>query len=208
MSIVIGIDFFRWRRALWRRKISRRTVWLATVQSSGTVPRLIHLMPAQSLEGNGPPFDRLVQLLAAGDFDAAAIDAPFSLPLAHMPRGGHVELLRGARALSNADDRPFPLGARIVELGESVAPKLQAKPLRQTEAFWALERREYPLHYVGRTTGWCSIRSSMPSATGTGTTAMPAVGNVSIRNPSGSISGCSAAPLGATSSRVFTSRRS
>jgi hypothetical protein len=45
-----------------------------------------------------------VKLLAAGDFEAAAIDAPFSLPLAHMPRGGHAELLQQIRALPNGPE--------------------------------------------------------------------------------------------------------
>ena len=47
--------------------------------------RLVELMPVQSLDGNEAPYDRLVKFLAAGDFEAAGIDAPFSQPLAHMP---------------------------------------------------------------------------------------------------------------------------
>jgi Protein of unknown function (DUF429) len=83
------------------------------------------------------PFDRLVKLLAAGDFEAAAIDAPFSLPSAYMPPGGHLELLRRVAALPDGPDRPFPIGESIIELGEAVAVKDRAKPLRQTEKDWA-----------------------------------------------------------------------
>jgi hypothetical protein len=71
------------------------------------------------------------------DFKAAAIDAPFSLPLEHIPKGGHPELLRQVRLLPDGSDRPFPLGASIVALGEAVTPKLVPKPLRRTEAYWA-----------------------------------------------------------------------
>jgi len=136
MSTFIGIDFSGGARP-WRRSVSHPTVWLAIVQDGGDGLRLIELMPVQSLQGNEMPFDRLVKLLAAGDFEVAAIDAPFSLPSAHMPPGGHPELLRRVAALPDGPDRPFPLGESIIELGEAVAPKDQAKPLRQTEKDWA-----------------------------------------------------------------------
>ena len=41
------------------------------------------------------------------------------------------------RELPNAPDRPFPSGNSIVVLGETVASKARAKPLRETEAYWA-----------------------------------------------------------------------
>jgi hypothetical protein len=93
-------------------------------------------MPIQSLQGNGAPYERLVNLLSAGDFQSAAIDAPFSLPLAHMPAGGHTELLRQVAALPDGSDRPFPTGESIVELGVAIAPKTRPKPLRLTEEYW------------------------------------------------------------------------
>jgi hypothetical protein len=97
------------------------------------------VIPVQQLSGTGTPFDRLVKLIAAGEFDAAAVDAPFSLPSRHLPPGGHSELLRSIRALPNAPDRDFPLGSAIVLLGENATAKNQdkPKPLRQTEKYWA-----------------------------------------------------------------------
>ena len=136
MSRFIGIDFSGGARP-WRRSVSRPTVWIAVVEDSNEKRQLVELIPVQSLDGNEAPYDRLVKFLAAGDFEAAGIDAPFSLPLAHMPPGGHSELLQQVASLPNGADRPFPLGASIVALGEAVAPKFQAKPLRPTEAFWA-----------------------------------------------------------------------
>lgn len=138
MSRFIGIDFSGAARP-WRPLISRPTVWLAIAEDNSDGLRLAKLIPVQSLAGDGQPFDRLVALLAAGDFEAAAIDAPFSLPLAHLPKGGHVELLQQVRGLPNGPDRPFPLGSTIVALGEAVAPRVQAKPLRETEAYWVAE---------------------------------------------------------------------
>jgi len=130
------VDFSGGARA-WRAFQSRPTVWLAFVEDNGSEPRLEKLIPVQSLPGAGEPFERLVKLLAAGQFGAAAIDAPFAIPAVHMPRGGHSELLREVQSLPNGPDRPFPMGRSIVELGETVAPKTTSKPLRATETFWA-----------------------------------------------------------------------
>lgn len=41
---------------------------------------LLDLRPVQNLPSDGKPFDRLVTLLSASQYEAAAIDAPFSLP--------------------------------------------------------------------------------------------------------------------------------
>jgi hypothetical protein len=118
------------------------------------------VIPVQQLPGTGTPFDRLVKLIAAGEFDAATIDAPFSLPSRHLPPGGHPELLRSIRALPNASDRDFPLGSAIVLLGENIAVKHQdkPKPLRETERYWA-ERGVNT-----RSTMWSGTRGGAPFA--------------------------------------------
>ena len=154
MSRFIGIDFSGGARP-WRPAVACPTVWLASVDGSDK-PQLRELVPVQSLDGDEAPFDRLVRRLAAGDFEAAAIDAPFSLPIAHMPPGGHAELLQIVRALPNAPDRPFPLGNSIVALGEAVAPKVRPKPLRQTEAYWAARGVNT------RSTMWAGARGGAP----------------------------------------------
>jgi hypothetical protein len=131
-----GIDFSGSARP-WKSKVSRPTVWIACVRVHNK-PVLKDLLPVQALdEAQGPPFERLVRFLAAGEFEACAIDAPFSLPTIHMPPGEHPELLRRVRELPNAIDRPFPLGSAIVSLGESICTKATAKPLRSTEKYWA-----------------------------------------------------------------------
>ncbi len=135
MSKFVGIDFSG-AAAPWLPHVYRPTVWLAVAKDDGYGTRLESLMPVQALEGNGPPFDRLVGFLTNGDFEVAAIDAPFALPLAHMPGGRRSELLRRVGLLPNAPDRPFPRGADIVALGQAVAPQTEAKPLRLTERYW------------------------------------------------------------------------
>jgi hypothetical protein len=157
MSRFIGIDFSGGARP-WRPLVKNPTVWLALVENNGDGLRLDDLRPVQLLAGDKTPFDRLVKLLAAGDFEVAAVDAPFSLPFAHMPRGGHTELLQLVRTLPNGVDRPFPLGASIVALGEGVAPKVSDKPLRQTEAYWAAKGVNT------RSTMWNGPRGGAPFA--------------------------------------------
>ena len=157
MSRFIGIDFSGGARP-WRISVRNPTVWIATVRDSGSMLGLEQVIPVQSLEGAGLPFDRLIQFLRAGDFEVATIDAPFSLPVAHLPPGGHVELLEQVRALPNGPDRPFPTGASIVTLGEAIAPKVQPKPLRQTETFWVSRKVNT------RSTMWNGPRGGAPFA--------------------------------------------
>jgi uncharacterized protein DUF429 len=136
MALFLGIDFSGGARP-WRRSNSNPTVWLASAKDSDDGLQLVDLIPVQSLPGDQAPFDRMVNLLAAGEFEAAAIDAPFSLPSAHLPPGGHTELLRQISTLTDGHDRPFPLGASIVTLGSALMPLVEPKPLRKTEADWA-----------------------------------------------------------------------
>jgi hypothetical protein len=153
----IGVDFSGGARP-WQPIVARPTVWIATVEKDIGGLRLTELIPVQSLAGEGPPFNRLVNLLAAGDFRATAIDAPFSLPLAYLPKGGHAELLQRVKALPNGPDRPFPTGASIVALGEAESPKAQAKPLRETEAYWVAQGVNT------RSTMWNGPRGGAPFA--------------------------------------------
>ena len=155
MSKFVGIDFSGAARP-WQPVVYRPTVWLAVAEDDGYGTRLKTLMPVQSLQGDEQPFDRLVRFLANGDFEVAAIDAPFALPLVHIPSGRHSELLRQVRLLPNAPDRPFPRGAAIVALGEAVALKTEAKPLRLTERYWASRGVNV------RSTMWCGARGGAP----------------------------------------------
>lgn len=131
----LGIDFSGGSRP-WREGVKSPTVWIATAEIVGATLALVGLVPVQDLPGNGQPFDRLTQLLSKGDYAAAAIDAPFSIPLAHAPPGGHRALLDAVLGLPNGADRPFPYGAALVTFAETVCRKATPKPLRVCERFW------------------------------------------------------------------------
>jgi hypothetical protein len=157
MSKFIGIDFSGASRP-WRPNVKAPTVWLAIAKLKGGSLRLEELKPVQALNGHGHLFDQLASLLAKRDFEVAAIDAPFALPLRHMPCGQHAELLRLVRELPDGFDRRFPSGASIVALGESVAPKIEHKPLRVTEQIWRAKGVNT------RSTMWCGPRGGAPFA--------------------------------------------
>lgn len=99
--------------------------------------RLVDLRPVQKLEPESAPFDSLVDLLRAGRFRAAGIDAPFSLPDPHFPPGGHPQLVAEIGALPPASDRPFPRGPDLIALAQTFAPQTKAKPYRATERQWS-----------------------------------------------------------------------
>lgn len=124
----LGIDFSG-GSGPWKASCAKPTVWIATLEAF----RLADLRPVQMLEGIGAPFERLVVLLREGRYRAAAIDAPFSLPEAHLPPGGHRELLREFGLLAAAEDRPFPRGEALVNYAAAISPIRAAKVWRQTE---------------------------------------------------------------------------
>jgi Protein of unknown function (DUF429) len=105
----LGIDFSG-GAGPWRPVCSKPTVWIATLEAF----RLADLRPVQELEGDEEPFERLAGLLREGRYRAAGIDAPFSLPAAHMPQQGHTRLVADVGAMEAADDRPFPRGETLV----------------------------------------------------------------------------------------------
>jgi hypothetical protein len=145
----LGIDFSG-GAGPWRPRCARPSVWIASLEG----PRLVELIPVQALPGDGEPFERLVSFLAAGRFRAAAIDAPFALPARHMPSGGHAQLLRDVAGLPQADDRPFPRGAALLEYARRHAAIESAKPTRETE-------RQYA---ATRSTLWNGVRPGAPFA--------------------------------------------
>ena len=157
MTGFIGVDFSGGARP-WRQAVSRPTVWLAKLEEKPGGIHLEDVIPVQQLAGNGTPFARLIKLLSEGQFEAATIDAPFSLPSRHLPPGGHAALLRLVSSLPNAPDRDFPLGLDIVRLGQTVADKESDKPLRKTERYWA--RRGVNT----RSTMWSGSRGGAPFA--------------------------------------------
>jgi len=75
----LGIDFSG-NHLMWRNGCTRSNVWIAELHAVGRGLELVDLRPVQQLAGDGEPFARLVALLRAGDHEAAAVDAPFSVP--------------------------------------------------------------------------------------------------------------------------------
>lgn len=154
MQRYVGIDFSGGANP-WKMKCKNPAVWIATVHDDEGYA-LTDLRPVQNLGGFGKPFERLVAFLKLGNFAAAAIDAPFALPSEHMPRGYYSQFLDQIRSLPNGTDRPFPLGAAIQALGETVAAKASKKPYRKTEKHWA------NLGVNTRSTMWNGIRGGSP----------------------------------------------
>jgi len=143
----LGIDFSG-GAGPWRPVCPEPTVWIAALEG----PRLVDLRSVQKLEGNRDPFDNLTALLREGRYRAAAIDAPFCLPEAHMPTGGHPQLLKDIAQIPPADDRPFPRGAAILAYACTHAPLASAKPSRVTER----------QHNASRSTLWNGARPGAP----------------------------------------------
>jgi hypothetical protein len=142
---------------MWTRGCSRSNVWIADVRPLAGGLILHDLVRVQQLPGSEPPFKRLASLLGGGDFRAAGIDAPFSLPGEFVQRvGGHDELLDLVGA-NVPPDRHFQKGAAFVELVTGLPPPLNPKkPLRETEKWWQT------LKVNIRSTLWVTPRGGAP----------------------------------------------
>jgi predicted nuclease with RNAse H fold len=135
----LGIDFSG-NQAMWGAGCSVSNVWIAEVRAEHGALRLASLRRVQELSGAAHPFERLRKLLAAGAFDAAAIDAPFSVPAQRVPQGDHEALLRSVGGWDRADG-PFPSAAILVrELAPESGPR-GAKEHRITEKAWKVNVR-------------------------------------------------------------------
>ena len=135
MKSVHGIDFSGNER-MWRPGCQRSNVWIATAELRANRLELVALRPVQDLPGTPHPFNRLAAFLAEGDYCAAAIDAPFSLPARHMPEGGFPSMLRNVAAFQTGC-RPFAKGQALIDYGKAIAPLQKQKPLRMTEQVWS-----------------------------------------------------------------------
>jgi hypothetical protein len=132
----LGIDFSG-NALMWRQGCRRSNVWIADVRRDRDGFRLHDVCRVQQLPGSAEPFDRLAALLSAGRYEAAGIDAPFSVPDAFVQRtGGHSALLKRVGTASGVD-RPFMKGSDMVRLIARVLPPLTPpKPMRAADAFW------------------------------------------------------------------------
>jgi hypothetical protein len=131
----LGIDFSG-NHLMWSARCSRSNVWIAEVSEERRRLRLRGLRRVQELPGDGTPFARLAHLLSLGDFDAAAIDASFSVP-ARFAAKGHAELLEQVARIERRE-RPFPAARDFVRALTRAKP---GKPLRECEKIWKISTR-------------------------------------------------------------------
>lgn len=137
MSPFLGIDFSG-NRLMWRPRCSRSNVWISDVRKSDDRLVLERLFRIQELSGDEHPLERLAALLRNGEFKAAGIDAPFSVPRAFIPPVGYAGLLERIGSLSHPDGCPFLRSADFVKAIAGVDPPLNPpKPMRSTDAYWS-----------------------------------------------------------------------
>src|SRR5262249_18740356 len=99
----LGIDFSG-NHLRWRPKCRTSNVWIVELHRAGEAIVLHDVRRVQDLAGEGEPFERLAALLASGDYVAAGIDAPFSIPDQFVRAvGGHAALLKLVAAQTAVD---------------------------------------------------------------------------------------------------------
>lgn len=160
-----GIDFSgnvkKWTPGCGSKSLYTANVWVATGHGNREGPlTLTKLRRVQDLSGSGDPFDRLAGCLRRGEFRAAAIDAPFSIPARHVPKKGIDGLL--SEFLNEREwprkGRPFPKGCALVCYAKRNDSLEQTKPLRKTEQYW----QDAPRRLNVRSTLWNGPRGGAP----------------------------------------------
>lgn len=155
----VGIDFSG-NRQQWNPNVQASNIWIAVVEDRAEQIVLTSLQRVQQLPGQERPFTRLAEWIIHGDFAAAAIDAPFSVPWWFF---GHA-FADHAGLLANVDGLPlnlahdFPTGNAFVAAVSAGIPFQFTKPLRVTESYW---------HGRGvntRSTVWTGARPGAPFA--------------------------------------------
>lgn len=152
MNRFLGIDFSG-NHLMWRPNCGRSNVWIADVKKTDERLVLERLMRVQELPGDAHPMERLATLLRVGDYNAAAIDAPFSVPRMYIPPEGYASLLERIGSLSDPDGRPFLRSSALVKAVASVSLPLDPpKPMRNTDAYWSQKGLNV------RSTLWAGVR--------------------------------------------------
>ncbi len=128
---VFGIDFSG-DVAQWKPGRRNSNIWIASGEADGARLRIHDLRPVQALDGEGPPFERLIAFLAAAQ-GAAGIDAPFSVPKAY---AANAAILWAEVAALRAAERPFGHGRDLVGLLIPDAGPNGAKRYRACEEAW------------------------------------------------------------------------
>jgi hypothetical protein len=151
----IGIDFSG-DAERWKPACSSTNVWVSRVVEFRSRLVLLEVKPIQAVAMSLHPFAWLALELRRRRFSAAAIDAPFSVPLRFVASIGHPALLSMAVSLS-AGLRPFADGATFVAAVAGRKPPLDPKkPLRRTEQLWRQRRVNV------RSTMWVAPRGGAP----------------------------------------------
>lgn len=141
---------------MWGPSVRESNIWIAEAKQVNKKPALQSLKPVQALFGTGNPFEKLIQTLRRRDYAAAAIDAPFSIPLEFVPKGGHKKLLEMVNKLDRKRGDPFPTGKEFVcAVLDGRIPE-KKKPLRVTERIW--QQRNIST----RSTLWSGVRPGAP----------------------------------------------
>jgi hypothetical protein len=135
----LGIDFSGDHR-MWTPGRSMSNVWVATLEARRGVLALADVRRVRELPGVGAPFERLTELLRKGAYSAAGIDAPFSVPEARCPAGGHAALLAQVSSWE-CEGRPFATARTLLRhlLPEVNLPGV--KEYRATEEGWGVNVR-------------------------------------------------------------------
>ena len=115
-SKYVGIDFSG-DQAKWSPKFPASNVWIAVAEERSDALTLTSLQRVQQLPGQARPFARLAAWLSLGDYSAAGIDAPFSIPWWFFGRSlpDHPGLLSAVNALPLRGTMDFPTGMAFRE---------------------------------------------------------------------------------------------
>jgi hypothetical protein len=157
--VYVGIDFSG-NRASWSPRAREGNVWVAELKEANGAMILVGLRRVQELPGRARPFVRLAVWLAAGEFSAAAIDAPFSVPWWFFGQSlaSHQNLVAAVDALPLGPAQDFPSGVDFVDRVRQDIPFQFTKPLRVTESYW----RGRGVNV--RSPVWCGVRPGAPFA--------------------------------------------
>ncbi len=138
----LGIDFSG-DHLKWRPGCTKSNVWIATVQDADPRPELTSLVQVQELSKTfgKPPLESLVDRLQKNDFDAAGIDAPFSVPKQFIKDLDYFSFLTKVGKILHPN-RPFPRGISFVEEITGKTPPLEKdpKPLRMIDEEWSKQK--------------------------------------------------------------------
>lgn len=142
MKTWIGIDFSG-ANGSWSPGTQRSNVWVAVVTQS--TERKLDLNRLERIQcffqdAKLPPFSALAQFLKTGQFDCAAIDAPFSLPREALPNGGRAKFLKRIARLPIDAPRHIPRGAQLIDIAREKLPCLED---RGTKSLYRTVERQF-----------------------------------------------------------------